>query len=415
MVDHTINDRANTKDVISFKKYLESNYFRKVFGSDGWPIVVAGILIGLINVVSYVWVKKPFTVYTGFLNWGQHIYSLLGLSSLADTPKTSPLLDPTSAGDIGAILGAMIAAILSNEFRLRGVDRLGVIESIVGGVLMALGVSMSFGCNWGGFLSAITSWSLHGYAFLLGALAGGYLGQRYVLWRAEKTFRLESKVDLSIGSGYERKREAGQYGVLLVIPLTIIILASIYYAYMKSYMIGGLLIGVTMGMILQRARFCFATAFRDLFGGPEALRAINIHKGIAVAMLVGATGVFALKYMGLADIWILVSPVYITNVIGGAIFIFGAIMVGGCASGILWRIGEGHLKALIGLISTVLAYPMFVNIISKRLVTYPRIFMPGAVGWIAAYAIFIIFISIYLMLLLYQEYRLQRERGLSQR
>lgn len=411
MASHIVNSKTDTKDINSFKKYLESNYFRKVFGPEGWPVVVAGILIGLINIVSYVWVKKPFTIYTGFLNWGQHIYSLVGLGDLAGTPKAPPLLEPTSAGDIGLILGAMIAAILSKEFRLRGVDRLGAVESIIGGVLMALGVSMAFGCNWGGFLSAITSWSLHGYAFLLGALVGGYLGQRYVLWRAEKTFRLELKADLLIGSVNEKKHEANQYNVLLVIPLIIIALASIYYAYIGSHMIGGLLIGVTVGMILQRARFCFATAFRDLLRGPEALRAINIHKGIAVAMLTGATGVYALKYMGLADISINVSPVYITNVIGGAIFIFGATMVGGCASGILWRVGEGHLKALIGLISTVLAYPIFVNTVSKSLTKYPRIFIPGVIGWIAAYAIFIIFIATYLIFLFYQEYRLKRGRA----
>ena len=53
-------------------------------------------------------------------------------------------------------------------------------------------------------------------------------------------------------------------------------------------MASGLLVGVMVGVILQRARFCFATAFRDLFNGPENARAINIQKGIVVAVLRGA-------------------------------------------------------------------------------------------------------------------------------
>jgi len=100
-------------------------------------------------------------------------------------PKLGVLTEPTSVGDIGAIIGAMIAAMLSNEFRIRrNISKLDVVKSIVGDVLMAFEVSLAFGCNWGGFLSAITSWSLHGFAFLLGALFGGYMGLRYTLWKS---------------------------------------------------------------------------------------------------------------------------------------------------------------------------------------------------------------------------------------
>jgi hypothetical protein len=61
---------------IDFKDFIRQE-LEKIFGSKGWSPIIAGILIGLVNIVSYVWVKKPFTVYTGFLNWGQHIYSLI--------------------------------------------------------------------------------------------------------------------------------------------------------------------------------------------------------------------------------------------------------------------------------------------------------------------------------------------------
>jgi len=57
--------------------------FKRAFGSEGWSPLAAGLLIGFVNVVSYVWVGKAFTVYTGFLNWGQHLYSLFGPRSVA--------------------------------------------------------------------------------------------------------------------------------------------------------------------------------------------------------------------------------------------------------------------------------------------------------------------------------------------
>jgi hypothetical protein len=52
---------------IRFRDFVKQKY-RRIFSNEGWDPIVAGILIGLINIVSYVWVKKPFTVYTGFLN-----------------------------------------------------------------------------------------------------------------------------------------------------------------------------------------------------------------------------------------------------------------------------------------------------------------------------------------------------------
>jgi len=389
---------------IRFRDFIKQKY-RRIFSNEGWNPIVAGILIGLVNIVSYIWVKKAFTVYTGFLNWGQHIYSLIGLKNVVKAPKLIPLLEPTSVGDIGAIIGAMLAASLSNEFAFRRINsRIEVFESIAGGILMALGASLAFGCNWGGFLSAITSWSLHGFAFLIGAFAGGYIGLRYVNWKAEKLVSLEL---LELGSSITTVKKGYKGSVKLYTSLALAILALliIYYAIIGNPMIGGLFVGIAIGIVLQRARFCFATAFRDLFNGPENARALDIHKGIAIAILTGSIGVFALKYMGMVGESIGVAPVYITNVIGGLIFTFGAILAGGCASGLLWRTGEGHAKAWIALLSTVLTYPIFNNIIQPHLSGYPKIFIPHSIGWIQAFISMFIFVILYMVFIYYLEYR----------
>jgi len=395
---------------IDFKDFIRQE-LEKIFGSKGWSPIIAGILIGLVNIVSYVWVKKPFTVYTGFLNWGQHIYSLIGLSSIAGVPKLIPLLEPTSVGDIGAIIGAMIAASLANEFAIRRIsNRVEVFEAIAGGVLMALGVSLAFGCNWGGFLSAITSLSLHGFAFLVGALIGGYLGLKYVTWKAEKIMKELEIVSSSseeftqILSVSKARKSLGKY-VVLAVAIVMLTLLTAYYASIGSPMIGGLFIGITIGILLQRARFCFATAFRDLFNGPENARALDIHKGIAIAILVGSTGVFALKFMGMVKEDIGVAPVHIINTVGGLLFTFGSVLAGGCASGILWRTGEGHIKAWIALLTTVLAYPIFSQLIRPYVADNPRIFIPYSIGWIQAFILMIIFITFYILSIYYLEYK----------
>jgi uncharacterized membrane protein YedE/YeeE len=397
---------------IDFKDFIRQD-LEKIFGGKGWSPIIAGILIGLVNIVSYVWVKKPFTVYTGFLNWSQHIYSLIRLSSIAGVPKLIPLLEPTSVGDIGAIIGAMIAASLAIEFAIRRIsNRVEVFEAIAGGVLMALGVSLAFGCNWGGFLSAITSWSLHGFAFLVGALIGGYLGLKYVTWRAEKIMKeLELEIVSSSSEEFTQilsvskaRKSLGKY-MALAVAIVMLTLLIAYYASIGSPMVGGLFIGITIGILLQRARFCFATAFRDLFNGPENARALDIHKGIAIAILVGSTGVFALKFMGMVKEDIGVAPVYITNTVGGLLFIFGSVLAGGCASGILWRTGEGHIKTWIALLSTVLAYPIFFQLIRPYVAGNPRIFIPYSIGWIQAFIFMIIFITLYILSIYYLEYK----------
>ncbi len=390
--------------------------FKRAFGSEGWSPLAAGLLIGFVNVVSYVWVGKAFTVYTGFLNWGQHLYSLFGPRSVAGRPSAPPLLEPTSVGDIGAILGAMFAAILSGEFAIRKPSGwVDVLESVCGGFLMALGVSLAFGCNWGGFLSAITSWSLHGFAFLIGAIAGGYLGLKYVAWKAEHVaLRLTLSAQPAAASAHAGgSRRTHSCCVAFIdsriappaLAVALLALLIAHYAALGSPMAGGLLVGVTIGMILQRARFCFATAFRDLFNGPENARALSIQKGIIAAILSGSVGVFALKYMGIVKGGAGVAPVYVTNVLGGLVFTFGAILAGGCASGLLWRSGEGHVKAWIAMLTTVLAYPPISNLLRPLLSGYPAVFIPEAIGWVPAFAAIIAFAALYATFIHYLEYK----------
>ncbi|MBE3598332.1 MAG: YeeE/YedE family protein [Limnochordaceae bacterium] len=104
--------------------------------------------------------------------------------------------------------------------------------------------------------------------------------------------------------------------------------------------------GVALGVVLQRSRFCFASAFRDLFlfGGSSTL------KGILAGMAVASTG-FALLESKMVSMPGLpgvlppeahLFPLGWHLVVGGVLFGIGMTVAGGCVSGTLYRMGEGY-------------------------------------------------------------------------
>lgn len=382
-------------------------FFYNIFGKP-WPEYLAGILLGFVNIVFYAWALKPYTIFSGYQNWGQHFYSLMNLNWISGSPLTSALEDKTGVGIIGLFFGASIAAIISKEFRIRlPSSRIQVVEAVLGGVLMSLGVVLSFGCNWGGFFSAITALSLHGWAMFLGLLIGGYLGQKYIIWKVsfairgrEETFKVKT-TELG-GSSILNQKLAP---IFFAIEAIAIVLIFSYYSFgpVKDAGLYAVILffGIIVGIIIQRSRFCFTTAFRDLFFGPEFERSIRLHKGIVCGLLVGVTGAFVLKYRGFVEPSNYVAPVSLTNILGGTIFAFGMVLAGACASGILWRAGEGHVNALLTIFTAVLVYPILRRTINF---TGTGFFIPS-IGWTNGMILTYMLLFLYLLFIIYLEGR----------
>jgi uncharacterized membrane protein YedE/YeeE len=81
--------------------------------------------------------------------------------------------DAATMTDAGVLLGAMLAAGFAGAFRLRGAwPPLPLALSLLGGVMMGFGARLAVGCNIGAFLSGAASGSLHGWVFMVFALAG---------------------------------------------------------------------------------------------------------------------------------------------------------------------------------------------------------------------------------------------------
>ncbi len=99
--------------------------------------------------------------------------------------------------------------------------------------------------------------------------------------------------------------------------------------------------GVVYGLLLQYGRFCMASAVRDLFAVKVPRMAVGMMIAVAlysvVATVVTLAGFSTFHPNALG--WHIM--------IGGAIFGFGIVFTGGCASGSLYKAGEGNMSSML--------------------------------------------------------------------
>jgi uncharacterized membrane protein YedE/YeeE len=107
------------------------------------------------------------------------------------------------------------------------------------------------------------------------------------------------------------------------------------------YMLVYVWFGLAYGVLLQYGRFCMASAVRDLFAVKVPRMAVGMMIAVALYAVVAAVvtlagfSTFHPNAMG----WHIV--------IGAAIFGFGIVFTGGCASGSLYKAGEGNMNSML--------------------------------------------------------------------
>ena len=145
-----------------------------------------------------------------------------------------------------------------------------------------------------------------------------------------------------------------------------------------------LVLGISLGFVLQKSRFCLVSALRDpiLIGMTEMTRAFLLLLGISILG-------FALVSWGASQINIPlvlnVFPLGVHTVVGGLLFGIGMVLAGGCTSGILMRIGEGFVMQWVAffglLVGTVLGERTLTNW-RNVFGELPGIFLPDVLGWV---------------------------------
>ncbi|MBT8118178.1 MAG: YeeE/YedE family protein, partial [Gammaproteobacteria bacterium] len=97
----------------------------------------------------------------------------------------------------------------------------------------------------------------------------------------------------------------------------------------------------------HRSRFCLSRVFREPFMTAEG----EMTKALMLAVAMGAPIGAAFITFGTIDPYLAIpARFWLGSALGGIIFGIGMVFAGGCASGSLWRIGEGHLKLVVAVI-----------------------------------------------------------------
>lgn len=120
-----------------------------------------------------------------------------------------------------------------------------------------------------------------------------------------------------------------------------------------------LLAGTALGILFERGRFCFFCIFRDLFEKKDSRGVYSILTALAVGSI-GYVLIFSLRLPdptgGRLPSEAHIAPVSIALVLAGLAFGLGVVISGGCIAGHLYRLGEGNLRAIPGLLGALLGF-----------------------------------------------------------
>lgn len=382
----------------SLKEEIRQNYIA-IFEKD-WPGWLAGIFIAILALLIFLW-QSPWGIAGGYRNWGDWFYYLIGVNS---TRPMAPWLNTMSVSNIGLFVGALASALMSRQFKFRRAPTIEYAKGLVGGIFMGAGAALAGGCNVGGFYTAIGVFSMGGYAMMFGLGAGAYIGLRYLLWEMEK---LPAKMSVQKSSASTKAPFVNWSKVQPYMGGSVIIaaVAAFYlYSFFDKTQVGGLLFfGLLIGIIMHRSRFCFVRAFRCPFmtGDAEMVRVVSM------SLMIYGLGSAVIKWSYIQpDTMGVYHPFWLGSLLGGMIFGIGMLLAGGCASGTLWRIGEGHIKLMVALVGFSLTNPMVLNIIKKtgfEAKLGSGIYMPEVFTWYLGLPLFLIILLFWTFVAIWNE------------
>lgn len=152
------------------------------------------------------------------------------------------------------------------------------------------------------------------------------------------------------------------------------------------------LFGLGFGFIMQRSRFCFTAAFRDLF----LLRDGRMMKGVLGGLAVATVG-FALVMsdmvpknldLGILPLNVYVIPLGFHLLLAGVMFGLGMVVAGSCFAGTLYRIGEGYAASLVTLAGILVGLGVLLHNWNWWWQSYisllPMVWLPHSLGWAGA-------------------------------
>ena len=122
----------------------------------------------------------------------------------------------------------------------------------------------------------------------------------------------------------------------------------------SAYIGVSIAVGLAFGILLQKARFCFVSAFRDFVAFKDTRVLKGLLAGIAVMTVFWSLQATFGYFRGF---W---TPAWgLGSLFGGFVFGLGMTLAGGCASGTLYRAGQGYLQFWLVLLFMFVGYVLF--------------------------------------------------------
>lgn len=245
---------------------------------------------------------------------------------------------------VGLVLGSLLISLLTKEFKPRGGSS--PVTRFVLGMLVMIGALMFLGCPLRMMLR-IGGGDINALVGLVGFAAGIFIGTLFL----KKGFSLKRSYDLNAAEGL-------LFPVLLAVLFVVFLVKSELFASseagagpgaMRAAVAISLGIGLLVGALSQKARFCTVAATRDaiLFGDFQMLF------GFLAVIIVCALGNLLL---GKFNFSLEGQPVahtdWLWNMLGMLLVGWGSVLLGGCPLRQLILSGEGSADASV----TVLGY-----------------------------------------------------------
>ncbi|MCK8816099.1 YeeE/YedE family protein [Natroniella sulfidigena] len=141
-----------------------------------------------------------------------------------------------------------------------------------------------------------------------------------------------------------------------------------------------LLLGIIIGVVLQRSNFCFAGGLVNFF----FFKDVQLIKAILILIGVSTVGFMLYNIVKFPE----QLPSYVLpwggyTIIGGLLFGLGMVLAGGCVLGMLMRIGEGSVNFLIVLVGVIIGSNLgsFHLYWWQEYFTVQIVYLPDILGW----------------------------------
>ena len=339
----TLPDSSSLWERFPWLQGLNEDY-RSVF-VESWSPYLGGILLVLISIALMV-SGLFWGVFGGLKLWGDYLNQFIGLGPALGIASDleNVFTHRISLMDITLLLGAFAAALLAGQFQFRRAPKLEYLWGALGGALMGVGATLAGGCTTGGFFTPLLFSSVAGWAMWVGLLAGAYIGLKILLWGMEHITWGTAAPKISGRESYLKRF----YPLLGVMVTALVLLwATNWYSSTDTRLTTRAIIiiaGFAIGFTLHRSRFCLSRVIREPLMTGEG----TMTKAMILALAIGIPLASLLLQKQTVDPYLAIPATFwFGSVLGGLIFGIGMVFAGGCASGSLWRIGEGHLKLLV--------------------------------------------------------------------